>query len=381
MVDQLEQQIERALDQVKSGPGPVAVKPIGSDGPLVLFGAGRLGLVALKGLRQLGIEPVAWADNNPRLHRTVVEGLPVYSAAEASAKFGKGATFVVTIYTGADVRRQLAEMGLRAIACTHVFRQYPDTFLPHGCLDLPGKLLPHRDEILRAARIWADDASRTEYLAQIRYRALLDEAVPPAHPGPMYFPEDLFKLTADEVFVDCGAFDGDTLRAFLDRSASRFGRIVALEPDASNFGRLEKFVAGLPKDVREKIHLVQAAVGSRRETVRFEAIGTAGSQVTSAGTYEVRCLPLDEVLADCGASLIKMDIEGSELQALEGAQNTIRKHVPALSICLYHRQEDLWTVPLFIASLSDKYRLFLRRHSDDCWEQICYAIPVERLTR
>jgi hypothetical protein len=76
-----------------------------------------------------------------------------------------------------------------------------------------------------------------------------------------------------------------------------------------------------------------------------------------------------------------MDIEGSELQALEGAQNTIRKHVPALSICLYHRQEDLWTIPLFIASLSDKYRLFLRRHSDDCWEQICYAIPAERLLR
>ncbi|HEV8068195.1 MAG TPA: FkbM family methyltransferase [Planctomycetaceae bacterium] len=378
MTDQLEQQIERALDQVKSG--PVAVKPIGADSPLVLFGAGRLGLIALKGLRGIGIEPAAWADNNPRLQGTVVEGLPVYSAAEASAKFG-GATFVVTIYTGAGVRRQLTEMGLRAVACTHVFRQYPDTFLPHACLDLPSKLLPERRNILQAAKIWADDESRTEYLAQIRYRALLDEAVPPAHPGSMYFPEDLLKLIADEVFVDCGAFDGDSLRAFLDRSARCFGQIVALEPDPSNFQRLEKFVSGLPEGLRDKIRLVQAAVGSRRETVRFEAIGTAGSQVTSAGTYEVRCLPLDEVLADCGASLIKMDIEGSELQALQGAQNTIRKHLPALSICLYHRQEDLWTIPLFIASLSDKYRLFLRRHSDDCWEQICYAIPAERLTR
>ncbi len=195
MADQLEQQIERALDQVKSG--PAAIKPIGSNGPIVLFGAGRLGLIALKGLRRIGIEPVAWADNNPRLHGTVVQGLTVYSATEAAAKFGE-ATFVVTIYTGAGVRRQLSEMGLRAIACTHVFRQYPDTFLPHGCLDLPSKLLPHRQDILRAAKIWADDASRAEYLAQIRYRALLDEAVPPAHPGPMYFPGDLFKLTADE---------------------------------------------------------------------------------------------------------------------------------------------------------------------------------------
>ncbi len=115
--------------------------------------------------------------------------------------------------------------------------------------------------------------------------------------------------------------------------------------------------------------------------MRFEAIGTAGSQVTDSGTYEVRCVPLDEMLADCEASLIKMDIEGSELQALVGAQSTIRRHVPALSICLYHRQEDLWKIPLFIASLSDRYRLFLRRHSDDCWEQICYAVPADRLPK
>jgi FkbM family methyltransferase len=379
MTDQLEQQIERALDQVKSG--PVAVKPIGSDGPLVLFGAGHLGLIALRGLRQLGIEPVAWADNNPRLHGTVVEGLPVYSAAAASAKFDKGATFVVTIYTGAGVRRQLAEMGLRAIGIARLFRDYADTFLPYWCLDLPSKLAPHREEIIRGARVWSDSQSQNEYLAQIRYRAGLDECVPPPSSGSMYFPDDLVKLARDEVFVDCGAYDGDTLRTFIDRSRGSFRRVVALEPDPVNFQRLQTFVAGLPEAIRKKIDLEQAAVGSRREIVRFEAMGTVSSQVADGGAYEVPGLPLDEVLADRGASLIKMDIEGSELQALEGAQNTIRKHVPALSICLYHRQEDLWTIPLFIASLSDKYRLFLRRHSDDCWEQICYAIPVERLLR
>src|ERR1700693_6159359 len=134
MAEQLEQQVERALDLVNSG--PAVAKPIQSNGPLVLFGAGRLGLIALKGLRPVGIEPAAWADNNPRLHGTVVEGLPVFSAAEASAKFGGAATFVVTIYTGAGVRRQLVDMGLRVIGFAPVFRQYPDTFLPHGCLDL-----------------------------------------------------------------------------------------------------------------------------------------------------------------------------------------------------------------------------------------------------
>ncbi len=224
MADQLEQQIERTLDQVSAG--AVAPMPLASNGPIVLFGAGRVGLIALAGLRRLGVEPAAWADNNPRLQGTVVEGLPVLSAADASAKFGGSATFVVTIYTGVGVRRQVTDMGLRAIAFTHVFRQYPDTFLPHGCLDLPDKLLPDRQDILRAAKIWADEASRTEYLAQSAIERCSMRPCLPAHPGPIYFPEDLFKLIADEVFVDCGAFDGDTLREFLARSSNTFRQIV-----------------------------------------------------------------------------------------------------------------------------------------------------------
>jgi FkbM family methyltransferase len=377
MADQLEQQIELALDQASAG--PATTKPIASNGPLVLFGAGRLGLITLAGLRKIGVEPAAWADNNPHLQGTVVEGLTVFSPAEASAKFGGAATFVVTIYTGAGVRQQLVEMGLRVVSFAQLFRQFHEAFLPYCCLDRPGKLAPHREEILRGAGIWADDASRREYLAQIRYRALLDECVPPPHPGPMYFSDDLLKLTEDEVFVDCGAYDGDTLRSFLHRCSNSFRKIVALEPDAANFQRLRDFVSTLPKDVQERIQLEQAAVGARRDTLRFDAMGTVGSQVNAAGPCEVQCVPLDEVLADCGASLIKMDIEGYELEALQGARKVIREHRPALAICLYHHQEDLWQIPLLISSLSEDYRLFLRRYSDDCWEQMCYAIPPHRL--
>jgi hypothetical protein len=50
-----------------------------------------------------------------------------------------------------------------------------------------------------------------------------------------------------------------------------------------------------------------------------------------------------------------------------------------LSVCLYHRPADLWEIPLFLRSLGDHYRLFLRRYAEDCWELVCYAIPEERL--
>ncbi len=379
MAEQLELQIEQALDQ--AGAGAAATSPIRSDGPLVLFGAGQVGMVALAGLRKIGIEPAAWADNNPRVQGTVVEGVPVLSPQEAAAKFGGAATFVVTIYTGAGVRQQLSQMGLRVVSFGKLFHQFHEAFLPYCCLDLPSKMARHRQDILKGAQIWADEASRREYLAQVRYRAVFDEHVPPPNSGSMYFPDDLVKLTQDELFIDCGAYDGDTLRSFLDRCSNSFRQIVALEPDAANFAQLQAFVAKLPNNVRDKIHLEQVAIGSRPSTVRFEASGSVSSHVTAAGGYEVRSLPLDDVLADFGASLIKMDIEGSEADALRGAANIIRAHLPVLSICLYHRQEDLWQIPLLIASLSDQYRLFLRRHSDDCWEQICHAIPVGRLLK
>lgn len=74
-----------------------------------------------------------------------------------------------------------------------------------------------------------------------------------------------------------------------------------------------------------------------------------------------------------------MDIEGSELDALAGARNIIRKGMPILTICLYHRYDDLWRIPLFINSLAGEYRLFLRPHEIEGWQLVCYAIPSHRL--
>ena len=72
-------------------------------------------------------------------------------------------------------------------------------------------------------------------------------------------------------------------------------------------------------------------------------------------------------------------VEGAELDALIGARLVMKKDLPILAICLYHKQEHLWQIPLYIRSTSKQYRLFLRRYSDECWELVCYAVPVSRL--
>jgi hypothetical protein len=97
------------------------------------------------------------------------------------------------------------------------------------------------------------------------------------------------------------------------------------------------------------------------------------------GSFHVESVPLDLLLADEQPTYIKMDIEGAEYRALLGCRQVIAKHLPILAICLYHRQEDLWSIPLLVRSISDQYSLFLRRYSDECWEQVCYAVPKERV--
>jgi FkbM family methyltransferase len=350
--------------------------------PPVLFGAGRLGRIALAGLRRAGVTPLAFADNNPALWGTSVDGLPVLSAQDGAAKFGSDTPFVVTIYTGAKVLQQLRGQGLRACPFAALFLKHRDVFLPHAGLDLPHKMHAHVADIRKCFSLWADDASRREYLAQVRYRLSLEEKLPPClSPDDIYFPEELVSLSPEERFVDCGAFDGDSVRAFLQRRGASFGHIFAVEPDPMNCGRLREFAAGLPDDRRGKMTVIQAAVGARRQRVRFDVTGTAGSSVRGDGTIEVDCAPLDELLRDQAPTYIKMDIEGAEPEALAGARALIRKHAPVLAVCLYHSQEHLWQIPLLMQSLSDQYRLFLRRYSDGCWEQVCYAIPAHRLTR
>ena len=72
-----------------------------------------------------------------------------------------------------------------------------------------------------------------------------------------------------------------------------------------------------------------------------------------------------------------MDIEGFELDALEGARELITTHQPALLIAVYHRFEHLWKVPLWIHQVNPTYKLHLRHHSPNLGETVCYAVPPE----
>lgn len=353
---------------------------------LVLFGAGGLGRKALAGLRRMGVEPLAFADNDQALWGTKIGGVPVISPHDAAQNYGRQAAFVITIWGGrpsdvmADRRQQLLDLGCPTVVTfAPLFWKYADVFLPHYALDLPHRAAEQADAIRGAFSLWADDASRREFIAQLRWRLLADFAALPTPVGhAMYFPDDLVDVQPEEGFIDCGAYDGDTIRTLLCRGQITDGQIVAFEPDAANFQQLQRYVAALPAPLRERISLRQAAVGARSCKVEFDATGTEASAVGRGGVV-VDCVALDEALIDLKPTYIKMDIEGSELEAVTGAAGIINASQPVLAICVYHHQDHLWRIPAALADLTDEYQYYLRPHVLEGWDLVCYAVPERRL--
>jgi FkbM family methyltransferase len=355
---------------------------------LVLFGAGGLGQKTLVGLRRLGIEPLAFADNNPSLWGKEINGVKILSLQKAVDNFGQNAVFVITIWRAestdrmADRCQQLLDLNCRKVVpFGYLFWKYPEIFLPHYALDLPHKVILHADEVRNVFSLWADSASQQEYLAQIRWRLHIDfEKLPSPVIHDAYFPDDLVKLLSDDVFIDCGAYDGDTIRNFLRNQGGGCKKIIAFEPDPENFQKLQQFAFSLPADIRKRLFLYQLATGTKKGKVQFEATGTESSSIGS-GDVEVDCISLDEILTNDKPTFIKMDIEGSEVDALTGSQNIIRKELPFLAICVYHRQDHVWRIPSLIRSFSEQYRFFLRPHNLEGWDTVCYAIPQNRLIK
>jgi hypothetical protein len=160
---------------------------------IVLFGAGELGQVALRGLRRLPLEPVAFTDNNPLLWARDLQGVPVLSPEDALKVWNDRAIFVVCVYTAGPVLRQLAGLGCkRFLLYSHLFAKHDSSFLPFMCLGAPQRIFDEADDILRAFRLFSTAEAREAFLTQVKRRLFLEFGEPPTVPSP--------ELTLSEYF-------------------------------------------------------------------------------------------------------------------------------------------------------------------------------------
>ena len=354
----------------------------GSDHPeLVLFGAGHLGRKVRAALAGSRFPVLAFCDNDPAKWGGRLDGLPVLPPAEAAERFGARACFVVTIWRaeGEPHRFPDAEAGLRALGVRrvahfgHLAWAHPEGLVPHYSLDLPGRVLAARAEVLAALALFQEPRSRDRFLRHALWRLTLDfDLLPATDPEEIYFPEGLVRPGGNDVLADAGAFDGDTCRRMLERWGPGARRIHAFEPDPASARKFMAWREASPD--RERVRLHRVALGSSPGSLRFQGTGALDATAVAGGGVEVPRRTLDEVLADDPPDFIKMDIEGAERAALQGAATLLRRG-PSLAICLYHVQDHLWSIPLLVHALMPEHRLHLRYHGTDAWELVLYATP------
>ncbi len=192
--------------------------------------------------------------------------------------------------------------------------------------------------------------------------------------GDQYFVKELISIENGEVFVDGGAYTGDTIQQFINiakRENICWGGIMAFEPDATNCLLIKHFFGR-----RKNIKIYNYGLANQVATLLFQENGVCSRLVEDEefATSKVNVVSLDS-MEECGnVSWIKMDIEGAEMSALYGAKQLILRNKPKLTICIYHSNEDMVQIIEYVHELVPEYKLYVRHHSRNENETVLYAV-------
>ena len=350
--------------------------------PILLYGAGNLGKKLHACLVQNGIQPLGFIDRNAE--RCTVP-TPVFLPDAGELRPYRDAVVILAGLFGrtqdAAIRKTLQKIGFTHIYALHEIDWNAiesRTFLSHmfiGSYD-PADLPRDEQQIRAAYELFSTEEERDFFLAALTaYHAHDVTRFPlPLSLEGQYLAADVPEQMDYRRLIDCGAYDGDTLRSIL-QSGREIEAYAAFEPQGD-------LCAGIQTYIRERTEIREASilplgVSDCYEQLRFTETtdGRSAAKADPAGAAVLPCAPLDGVLRGFRSTMIKMDIEGMEPRALAGAAEMIRQHRPQLAICVYHDISHLWSIPLQIKELYEGYRLYIRNYQFMGLETVVYAVP------
>lgn len=338
-----------------------------SDGTnVVLYGAGNYGRAALYNIKNIyhKINIKYFIDDDLDKINKDVDGVGVITLDNAVNILGNDIIIVISNYYITSTLKKIQKAG---IDLSRVF--FANEFLIKPVeISL---IKENKENILKAYSFLEDYESKLIYKTMIEchFTYNIDVLSRTCHEK-QYFPEDIFQLQEDEVFVDAGAFVGDTIDIFIQSTNNNFRYIYAFEPDNHNFCELTKNYGE-----QENIKLFNMGLYSEDKIVPFSACGDSSSSIESTGQQKIKVCSFDHLsVPDNKVSFIKMDIEGSELNALYGMAETIHRYTPKLAICIYHKFQDIWEILLFIKQLNSNYKFYIRNYTTYLDEIVLYAI-------
>jgi FkbM family methyltransferase len=361
-------------------------------GEVVLYGAGGVGRDVCRVLKEDGIRVICMLDQRATYGEEYL-GVPIYPFESCPVEPNRRAQIplVLSIFNR-EVDIPALAFTMRSSGFTqvvpflHLHAAFPNALGDRFWLTDRSYVDSHLADIADADRVWADDDSRALYrsLIALRRSGEFDSRQNPRSEETQYFPSDVpgWLNRGPLRFVDCGAYRGDTLGVML-ASDLRVEASAHFEPDLQNFASLAGLVRARHHDIRGSVMLWPCAVSDRSGVVAFRDGLQEASGVSADGGTTVTAVALDDVLVGWRPTFIKMDIEGSEVEALSGARLLIGESRPSLAVCVYHKPDHLWRIPLLLSSWAalGGYQYYLRAHGFNGFDTVLYAQPGRQLSK
>ena len=336
-----------------------------TDLPIALYGMGNGTDMVMEKLSEIGVTAAEVFASDEFVRGHSFRGYKVKKYSEICEEY---ADFVIVVCFAVHDRPMLDR--IKQLSEKHTLFA-PNVPIVNDGVFTREFIAEHDEEFERAYSLLSDDFSRQSFIDVLNFKVS----------GKVEYlfscekrKEDIYSeylaLGKDEIFMDLGAYDGDTVREFTQATGGEYQKIIAVEADEKNYRKLVDKTAEM-----QNIVTYNLAVWDKKETLFFEKKKGRNSKLSSAGKVEVQADSVDNILSGERITVLKMDIEGSEEKALDGARNTIEQHHPKLYVCAYHRNSDMYRLPLKINDICKGYKIYFCHHPYiPAWESNFYCI-------
>ena len=343
-----------------------------TDRPVAVYGMGNGADKLMGRLEALGVPVCAVCASDGFVRGQSFRSHRVISLAELHERFGH---CYLLVAFGSRLPEVIAQV--RALAARFELR-IPDMPVTDTAFFDRAFLEEHREALASAQSLFADEHSRALFASLVTYKLTADPDALFAHTTST---EEGYRLLGDGIrsMLDLGAYRGDTATEAA-RLLPQLTDVYAVEADARSFRKLTALAQACN---HPSIEPILAAVGAEDGETTFYGAGNRNSSLAATShsyrAQTVRTVTVDTLMRDRRVDYIKYDVEGAELDALRGSLQTVLRDRPALRIAAYHRSEDLFRLPQFIAEHAPFYTMYLRRTPCfPAWETDLICIPKER---
>ena len=284
-------------------------------------------------------------------------------------------SIILSTSTGSplEVKNRLDSMGFTNFNYLAFYKYSSlDLIAPPFMSDFEDDFKNNRDKYMKVYDLLEDDMSRDVFEKVINFKISFDfdfmQGFVNNHDG-QYFDKEIVPEIKNIRFVDGGGYVGDTASHVI-KNYPDFEKIYFIEPIEENL-RIAK------RDLAEykNIEYFKLGLCNKKATLHFDE-DKSFSSMYGNGALSVDVDTIDSIIKE-RVDFIKLDIEGAEQDAIDGAENTIKKYRPILAICIYHKAEDWYKIPQKILAIDSEYRVYLRHYMEGIFESVMYFIPKQ----